>query len=844
MRIRSLLVLFAVFVLAITPQQTVAASPAGTSGSLSIVDKGGKISGECPLKHTDVSAAISGSFARVTVTQSFANSATDTIEAVYTFPLPHDAAVDDMTIHVGDRTIHGVIQTREQAQKIYEHAIQQQQTAALLDQERPNIFTQRVGNILPGAAVDVAISYVAPLQYEEGTYEFAFPMVVGPRYIPGKIAIGVTGTGTVPDTNRVPDASKITPPVSPTRAGHDISITVAIDAGVPIQNLRSTTHVVNVTQTGANEATVRLRDESTIPNKDFVLRYDVAGSQITEGLLTHTRTPGDGYFSLIIQPPSRFHESDVTPKEIVFVLDSSGSMSGFPIERAKQFIDTALDGLYSGDTFNVIKFSGETAILFDQPVYPTAENVEKARQFTNIQWGGGGTEMMKAIRAALDPSDSQDHLRIVVFLTDGYVGNDLEILGEIRKHPKARVFAYGIGTSVNRFLISGMGHEGRGDAEIITSVMKKDEVDSATKRFYEHLRSPLLTDISLDFGTLPVSDIYPTHIADLFSGRPVLLSGRYLRGTKGVVTLKAKRAGDNYVREIPVEFATSNSGNNVLPSLWARAKIEDLMAQDLAGLQQQRMNAALQKQITDLGLNYRLMTQFTSFVAVEEQVRVEGGKARTVEVPVELPEGVRYEEQWGAHDRLVAIPMATQSVVVSRGLSGVVRHQMALAPPPPPPMNGPASNNMGSGPGVGIGAAHGAGIGPGSGGGIGGRVYRVGPNAALKPDSDGAVPPTPGLTYKSKDEALLATKSDAKLLAAYQCWNGRADKGATDSTCQTKNGVVKVDVILEGEWSSLAALGFAPEGQAARKRLRGTIAIEKLPSLAALKVVRFMSLHE
>jgi Ca-activated chloride channel family protein len=407
MRIRSQLVLVAVSVLTFYPQPTTAAPSGGTSGSLSIIGKGGKIAGECPLRHTDVNAAVSGSFARVTVTQSFTNSATDKIEAVYTFPLPHDAAVDDMTIHVGDRTIRGVIQTREQAQKIYEHAIQQGQTAALLDQERPNIFTQRVGNIPPWTGVDVTISYVAPLQYEEGTYEFVFPMVVGPRYIPGRIAIGQSGTGTVPDTNRVPDASKITPPVSPTRAGHDISIAVAIDAGVPVQNLRSTTHSVDATSKGVNKATVRLRDESTIPNKDFVLRYDVAGTQITEGLLTRTRTLGDGYFSLIIQPPSRFHESDVTPKEIVFVLDSSGSMNGFPIDRAKQFINTALDGLYPGDTFNVIKFSGETAILFDQPVYPTAENVEKARQFTNLQWGGGGTEMMKAIRAALNPSDSQ-----------------------------------------------------------------------------------------------------------------------------------------------------------------------------------------------------------------------------------------------------------------------------------------------------------------------------------------------------------------------------------------------------------------------------------------------------
>src|SRR5581483_1739104 len=351
------------------------------------------------------------------------------------------------------------------AAKIYAQAIQRGQTAALLDQERPNIFTQTVGNIPPGTNVDVVISYVLLLQYEDGAYEFTFPMVVGPRYVPGNRATGYSGNGFSPDTTQVPDASKITPPIAETRAGHDISLAVALDAGIAIQNINSPTHEIDVQSTGATSAIVKLTDDATIPNKDFILRYNVAGSDIAEGLLTHTRGTSDGYFSLVVQPPARIPESDVTPKEIVFVLDSSGSMNGFPEAKAKQFIDKALDGLYPGDTFNVIKFSGDTAVLFPEPVYPSALNVAKAHQFVDTEWGGGGTEMMKAIKAALDPSDSQDHLRIVVFLTDGYVGNDFEILSEIKKHPNARVFAYGIGSSVNRFLITGMGQAGRGESE-------------------------------------------------------------------------------------------------------------------------------------------------------------------------------------------------------------------------------------------------------------------------------------------------------------------------------------------------------------------------------------------
>jgi Ca-activated chloride channel family protein len=830
MRIRVVLGILTVFILALVTKTTNAAPARGTSGSLSIIGKNGNVTGECPLRHTSVNAAISGSFARVTVTQSFLNSGSDKIEAVYTFPLPHDAAVDDMTIRIGDRTIRGVIQTRDQARKIYEQAMLHGQTAALLDQERPNIFTQRVGNIPPGAAVEVTISYVAAVSYEDGAYEFTFPMVVGPRYIPG-VPIGQTGGGFSPDTDKVPDASRITPRLSPTRAGHDISIAVAVDAGIPIQNLRSTTHEVDVTRPSASEAVIRLRDQSTIPNRDFVLRYDVAGAQITEGLLTHTRGAGDGYFSLVIQPPERFHESDVTPKEIVFVLDSSGSMEGFPIERAKQFINTALDGLYPGDTFNVIKFSGETAILFDQPVYPTADNIEKARQFTNVQWGGGGTEMMKAIRAALVPSDSQDHLRIVVFLTDGFVGNDLAILGEIRKHPNARVFAYGIGTSVNRFLITGMGREGRGDAEVITAVMKTDEVEAATKKFYEHLRSPLLTDISLDFGSLPVADVYPSRVADLFSGRPVLVTGRYLRAARGTVTLKAKRAGDSYVRDIPVLFAQNDSGNSVIASLWARAKIEDLMAQDLAGVQKNQMNAALQKQITDLGLDYRLMTQFTSFVAVEELVTVDGGKPRTIQVPLELPEGVQYEPGWSGDAQPVQVGGA---LVSGKPMSLTAQTVIVGNAPPPPPANrtGSGRDDLRVGPAVG----------PGFGGGIAGGAYRVGGAASVGgPERrESGIPKT--LPYTSKDVALLASKSDARLLAAYQCWNGMPDKSTADSACKSKDGRVELDIVMDGNSSVLAALGFVPVGHPARNRVRGTVAIDKLPALAALKEVRFMSL--
>ena len=664
--------ILALLILFITiAQSPVAAAESSTGGSLQLVSSG-KPAGFCPLRHTDVKVALSGFIARVQVSQEFENPSSKAVEAIYTFPLPQDAAVDDMTIEVGQRTIRGVIKRREEAAAIYEKAIRQGQTAALLNQERPNIFTQSVGNIPPGEAIRVAISFVSRLKYEDGGYEFVFPTVVGPRYIPGQQPISKKGEGFSPDTNQVPDASKITPPVTPpeTRAGHDISISVALDAGVPIQAIRSPSHKIDVNQTGASSAFVRLKNESVIPNKDFILRYNVAGPSIAEGLLTHADpSKKSGYFTLVIQPPARIPESDITPKEIVFVLDSSGSMGGFPIEKSRALIDHAIDGLYPGDTFNVIKFSGETAILFDGPVYPSAENVERAKQFVNTQWGGGGTEMMKAIKAALDPSDASDHMRIVVFLTDGYVGNDMEIVSEIQKHPNARVFAYGIGSSVNRFLLDNMARAGRGAVEYVSHKQNDKEAETAARRLHERLRAPILTDVSIDFGSLPVLDVYRQRIADLFSGQPIVVTGRYVSPARGTIKLAAKRAGAAYTRDIPVAFPAARSNNPALASLWAREKIDDLMSQDWAGLQRGKTRPEVQKQIEQLGLDYHLMTQFTSFVAVEERVVSDGGKSERIQVPVELPAGVQYEEGWwgGSRDKLISpqsIPSVSQSVAV------------------------------------------------------------------------------------------------------------------------------------------------------------------------------------
>ncbi|HWS89487.1 MAG TPA: TonB family protein [Pyrinomonadaceae bacterium] len=665
-----------------------------TAGALNAFGTRGRARGLCPLKHTDVRASVAGFLARVTVTQEFENPFKEKIEAVYTFPLPQAAAVDDMTMRVGGRTVKGKIMRREEAARVYRAARDAGQVASLLDQERPNVFTQSVANVMPGESVTVTISYVETLKYEAGTYEFVFPVVVGPRYIPGAPTGRRPRRGRLPNTDRVPDASRVTPPPAEpgTRAGHDISIEVSLDAGVPVEGLKSPSHEIDVERPSQSAARVRLKNLAAIPNKDFRLRYDVAGAKIQDAVLAHRDSRG-GYFTLILQPPRRVTVEDVTPKELVFVLDTSGSMEGFPIEKAKETMGLALDSLNPQDTFNLITFAGDTHVLFEEPVPATRENLLRAQQFLQSRTGDGGTEMMKAIKAALAPSDARGHVRVVCFMTDGYVGNDFEIIGEVQRHPNARVFSFGIGESVNRFLLDKMAEQGRGEVEYVSLT---DDGSAAARRFHERVRNPLLTDISIDWGGLQVTDVYPRRIPDLFGSGPVIVSGRYTAGGRGLVRLRGTMSGQAFEREIRVELPESMAGNDVLATLWARRRVDDLMSEDYAGMQTGEPRYDLREEIAGLGLEYRLLTQFTSFVAVEETTVTDGGKPRRIDVPVEVPEGVNPEKVGAARSIRVLTGDADHSGPVggavgsgSGGAGGgapapLVLTEESPAPPPPP----------------------------------------------------------------------------------------------------------------------------------------------------------------
>jgi Ca-activated chloride channel homolog len=594
-----------------------------------------------PLEHTSVQASISGFIARVTVTQTFGNNLDHSLEAIYVFPLPDQAAVDDMTMHVGTRTIKGVIKKREEAQRLYNQAKQNGQTASLLTQERPNIFTQSVANILPGDDIRIEISYVQDLRYDQGAYEFNFPMVVGPRFNPGQ-PVGKMGGGWSSDTNIVPDASRITPPVlTPgTRSGHDIEITIRLEAGVPITQFESPSHRIHMDRIDESEAIIELDASDTIPNKDFILRYKVAGKLPESAVLTHAGAHG-GFFSIMIQPQADFSSHEVTPKEMIFVVDCSGSMSGAPMAKAKEAMRRSIAGMNPNDSFQIIRFSSSASKFSPRPIPNTPGNIQKALSYIDAMAGSGGTMMIEGIKAALDYPADPARLRIVLFMTDGYIGNETQILAAIeQKLNRARLFSFGVGSSVNHYLLDRMAEAGRGTVQY---VRPDEETESAVSAFYNRICNPLLTDIELDWDGIDVTDVYPAVIPDLFSAQPVIIHGRYEEAGSGAVTISARFRGRIWEQDIDVVFPEVEPDHDVLATLWARQKIKTLMADMYGGEKPQKV-----REVTQLALEFRIMSQYTAFVAVTEEIRTSpGGWTETIQIPVEIPDMVSYEGIFG-----------------------------------------------------------------------------------------------------------------------------------------------------------------------------------------------------
>jgi Ca-activated chloride channel family protein len=644
---------------------------------MTVIGEEGEI-GNLPLEHTSVAIEVSGNLQRATVRQVYGNPHDEPIEAVYVFPLPQDGAVDRMDMWIGDRLIHGEIHERDLARRIYEDALESGQTASLLEQERPNIFTQSVGNILPGDSITVEISYVAPVDYDDGYCSLVFPMVVGPRFIPGE-ATGSGSRGWADPTDQVPDADRITPPVVPegTRAGYDIDLAVLLRPGVPVGDVESVNHEVSESRHTDRVVGVKLADRREIPNRDFVLRWRTAGDSIETGVLAHNGRLG-GHFMMILQPDLDVDVSEITPKEMFFVVDCSGSMSGQPMEVAKETVRQFVSGMNPDDSFQIIRFSESASGMAPRPLENTSSNVSRGISYINSLRGGGGTMMIEGIRASVGYPEDEERMRYVIFLTDGYIGNEAQILGELQTTlgERTRLFSIGVGSSPNRYLIEGLAEEGRGHAYYVA--LSEDPSD-AVGAIYEKINDPYLVGIDIDWNGLDVEDVYPQRIPDLYAGAPLVVTGRYGDAGSGEVTVSGTIAGRPWSQTVEVDLPAGEDDHDVIQTLWARKRIHELnrMMYNASGEQTE----SLVERITDTALDYQIMSRYTSFVAVSEEVRVDGeGRPTTVEVPVNMPQGVSYEGVFGgsAATGVVRTRTAAPAAAYGGGGTGLANQSIAL----------------------------------------------------------------------------------------------------------------------------------------------------------------------
>lgn len=506
-------------------------------------------------------------------------------------------------------------------------------------------FTQQVANITPGSSVEVEITYVQILKYADGELEFSFPMVVGPRFL-----------------GNAKDPAKIDPPRAE-RVGTNIGITIDLHAGGSVRGLHSVLHEIDQTPLPNGGMRVKLRKDDEIPNKDFVLRYSPAGATVETAFLTHTDKRG-GFFSLVVLPPKRPTESQISSREMLFVMDQSGSQSGFPIEKSKELTYSLIHSLRPGDTFNVAGFNNTVRWLWTAPRSPSAANIEEAREFVRVMRANGGTQLREGVISALSAPPDPRRLRIVMFNTDGYVGDEKAVLQEIKlRRDTARMFTFGIGNSVNRYLLDSMAVEGRGDVEYVTLA---ESADAAARRFAKRMATPVLTNVTAKFDNLrassagpEVTELQPTQLPDVFLDRPLVIRGRFQGTGMGMVTLQGTMGGKPWSKSVGLNFRANNAP--AIPVLWARAKVGELDRQNYAA-QLDRSPVDVQSQITKLGLDFRIMTEYTSFVAVETRVSNVGGKQVTVPVPVAQADGVGERRMMSTGRAVFASPKSANAV--------------------------------------------------------------------------------------------------------------------------------------------------------------------------------------
>lgn len=576
-----------------------------------------------PLKGTEVVTDINGTIAETYVTQIYANEGEHPLNASYVFPASTKVSVHGMEMQIGDQRVTAVIREKEEAVQEYEEAKSEGKSASLLEEKRSNVFTMDVANIMPGDQIRIQLHYTELLGTTEGVSQFVFPTVVGPRY-----------AGTVEEA-QAEEGSWVESPYLEEGIAPDstYNITVNLSAGVPLSGISCDTHEIQVEQTEDSKAKITLSDpEDFAGDRDFILDYRMTGDRVNSGLMLYEGEE-ENFFLLTIQPPERCEPKEILPREYIFVLDVSGSMSGFPMDTAKELIRTMVKNLRSTDSFNLFLFSDIVSEMSLESVAATEENTDCAMALIDMQEGGGGTELAAALECALDTPQQQGASRNVVVITDGYIYDEEEVFGLIGDNlNNTSFFSFGIGSSVNRSLMEGIAEAGMGEAFVVTEEEKAEET---ADRFRSYVEAPLLTDIQVSCEGFEVYDTEPSAIPVLFAEKPVVLYGKWRGEPEGTIRVTGQTSGAEYVQEINVSDSEPSEENGAIRYLWARKKVDTLTGYGYA-----REDETTRAAITDIGLTYSMVTPYTSFVAVLDTVRNETGESTDVEQPNPLPRGV------------------------------------------------------------------------------------------------------------------------------------------------------------------------------------------------------------
>ena len=612
-----------------------------------------------PLKSTEVTTNINGVIAETYVVQTYVNEGDKPINAQYVFPTSSTATVHGMTMEIGSHRVTATIKEKEEAKEEYEEAKEEGKSASLLEQRRPNVFTMDVANVMPGDTARIELHYTELVVTREGVCEFVFPTVVGPRYVTPEDAGSPVADAAVPDREMSTDGSQdgaaegtveeedrpdttvtnddgadgwAASPYLPEGVLPDSEyhITVNLSTGVPIADVSCKSHEIKVEQENGSQARITLANpEDYAGNRDFILKYRLTGESVESGLVL-TETNSEKYFFLTVQPPERYVPDDIPPREYIFVLDVSGSMYGYPLDTAKDLIRNLVTGLRDTDRFNLVLFSDDTYLLSTKSLAANSGNVQAAIDLIDEQEGGGGTSMLPALQTAVSVPMKEDVARSVVIITDGYISNEDEIYDLINRNmDAASFFSFGIGCSVNDYLIKGIAQCGMGESFLVTD--SEDAAQSA-ERFASYIEAPLMTGITVDYEGFDVYDVATSTPSILYAQKPLILFGKWRGEPTGTITVSGKAGGEDYVQEIPVADAAVDTEDESIRYLWARTKLDQL-----AGYGSTRNDDSVKKEITQLGLDYNMTTPYTSFVAVVEEIRNPEGESQDVNQANPLP---------------------------------------------------------------------------------------------------------------------------------------------------------------------------------------------------------------